>query len=230
MTRSPVLATSLLFLSLAACGDDASTGGPDGSMQVCTTPRAQRLLPLAVGATWTFRVTPLVGTPVDKTSTVEAFEDVGGAKAGLMAFRVKTQKTDGATVSWQEDRCTSITRHREQTFDLANVKQVDTIYQPDKIRVDETPAHVAMGAAWQVNYSEITTDAANVTTTVAKTESWDVVATAESVTVPAGTFTALHLHKVTSGMADKNFWYVAGVGKVKETGDQTEELVSYTLP
>jgi hypothetical protein len=118
---------------------------------------------------------------------------------------------------------------REQTF-RPHVKNVDTIYTPDKIRIDETPAHVAMGATWQISYTEVTTDSANVMTTIAKDETWTVEATAESVTVPAGTFTAMRLHKVTSGAADKMFWFAAGVGKIKETGDQTEELVSYTLP
>lgn len=230
MSFARLSACLILALSLAACGDDVASGVDAPGPVECTTPRAQRYLPLAVGATWTYRVTPLVGTPVDKSSTVEALEDVGGAKAGVTAFRVRTAKIDGATVSWQEDRCTSITRHREQTFDLANVKNVDTIYSPDKIRIDETPAHLAMGASWQVSYTEVTTDSANVTTTIAKDETWTVEATAESVTVPAGTFTALRLHKVTSGAADKMFWFAAGVGKIKETGDQTEELVSYTLP
>ena len=218
-----------LLTAAAACGDDVALT-PDAGPVVCTPPRAQRLLPFAVGASWTFRVTPLVGTPEDKTSTVEALEDVGGAKAGITAFRVRTAKLDGSTVSWQEDRCTSITRHREQTFDLANVRNVDTIYTPDKIRIDETPAHTTMGASWTVSYTEVTTDSANQVTTIAKDESWTVEATAESVTVPAGTFTALRLRKVTSGTADKQYWFVAGVGKVKETGDQTEELVTFTLP
>lgn len=230
MSLARLGASLALALSLAACGDDVASGVDAPGPVECTTPRAQRYLPLAVGASWTFRVTPAVGTPADKTSSVEALEDVGGAKAGITAFRVRTAKLDGATVSWQEDRCTSITRHREQTFDLAGVKNVDTIYTPDKIRIDETPAHLAMGASWHVAYTEVTTDSANVMTTIAKDETWTVEATAESVTVPAGTFTAVRLHKVTSGAADKMFWFVAGVGKVKETGDQTEELVAYTLP
>lgn len=224
------LATCAL-LTAAACGDDvALTPDADGGPIECTTPRAQRLLPLAIGASWTYRVTPATGTPEDKLNTVEALEDVGGAKTGITAFRVRTEKLDGSTVSWQEDRCTSVTRHREQTFDLANVRKVDTIYTPDKIRVDETPAHTAMGASWVVSYTEVTTDSANQVTTIAKDESWSVDAVAESVTVPAGTFTAIKLHKVTSGAADKLYWFVPGVGKVKETGDQTEELVSFTLP
>jgi hypothetical protein len=166
MSLARLGASLALALSLAACGDDVASGVDAPGPVECTTPRAQRYLPLAVGASWTFRVTPAVGTPVDKTS------DGGGARRtsaaprpGSPRIRVRTAKLDGATVSWQEDRCTSITRHREQTFDLAGVRNVDTIYTPDKIRIDETPAHTAMGASWQVSFTEVTTDAANVMTT-----------------------------------------------------------------
>ena len=41
----------------------------------------------------------------------------------------------------------------------------------------------------------------------------------ETVEVPAGTFEhAIHFQK-----AGKNYWYLRGVGKLKETGSQTEE-------
>ncbi|MEZ4400220.1 MAG: hypothetical protein R3B06_09385 [Kofleriaceae bacterium] len=220
-----------LAAAVAGCGDDVATidGGTDAPA-ACLTPASERLLPLAVGTSWTFRVTPAVGPAVDKASTVEALEDVGGAKAGLTAFRIRTAKTDGTTVSWQEDRCTSITRHREQTFDLQGMKNNDAIYTPDKLRVDETPAHLVLGASWMIAYTEVITDSAGVVTTVSKDETWTTEATAESVTVPAGTFTAVRMHKITSGAADKMYWFVPGVGKVKETGDQTEELLSFTMP
>jgi hypothetical protein len=44
--------------------------------------------------------------------------------------------------------------------------------------------------------------------------------------VPAGTFDAIVLRKV--GGSEKRYWYVRGVGKVKETGGQVEELVSWS--
>ena len=50
------------------------------------------------------------------------------------------------------------------------------------------------------------------------------------VTVPAGTFTAVYIQKVSAtGGSAKTYWYVPGVGKVKELGGQLEELVSYSL-
>ena len=202
----------------------------DDTTAPCTVAKAVRYLPLAVGATWTFRVTPAIGPVETKSSTVEALEDVGDRKAGITAFRVRTGKIDGNTVSWQEDRCTSITRHREQSLSLSDTLITDQFYTPDTIRVDETAAHVAMGATWMVRYDEVEVDSTGAMTTRAKDETWSVLATAESVTVPAGTFTALKLNKTTSGAADKTYWFVKGVGKVKETGDQTEELMSYQLP
>ena len=62
------------------------------------------------------------------------------------------------------------------------------------------------------------------TATKSKDETWKVEAVDESVTVPAGTFSALRVRKTTSGAADKTFWFAKGVGKLKETGEQTEEL------
>ena len=229
MSRIPAIA--LLGLALcAACGDDvqSSDGGVDAAP--CATARSERYLPLEVGATWTYRVTPTSGIPENKDNTVEALEDVGGQKAGVTAFRVRTEKIDGRTVSWQEDRCTSITRHREQSLDLAGTLITDQFSVPDKLRVDESPARLTLGAVYTSSYTEIEIDATGAMTTRAKDESWTVQALDESVTVPAGTFTALKLRKTTSGAADKTFWFAKGVGKVKEQGDQLEELLSYTLP
>jgi hypothetical protein len=47
--------------------------------------------------------------------------------------------------------------------------------------------------------------------------------------VPAGTFDAVLLRKVSNASSEKNYWYARGVGKVKETGAQTEELTEYQV-
>ena len=225
---------------LAACGGgdgdngvtaDANPLDPDAGAG-CATPAAQRLLPLAVGATWTFTVTDGAATET-KTSTVQAYEDVGATKAGIMAFRVRTEKIDGSTVSWQEDQCDKIVRHREQSFDLGNVMVSEQIYNPQKLRVDETPDHVTLGATWIDTYTEVEEDqiTGDIITTD-KSESWTVDAASESITVPAGTFDAIKLHRVGTdvGASDKYYWFAPGVGKIKETGTQTEELSAYDLP
>jgi hypothetical protein len=93
-----VCLSSLAALLLAACSSDGGGGGGGGG-------GAGRLLPLEVGNSWTYKVTDTVnGTSGNKTNTVEAYEDVGGSKAGTMAFRITTAKASGKeTVSWQED-------------------------------------------------------------------------------------------------------------------------------
>jgi len=51
----------------------------------------------------------------------------------------------------------------------------------------------------------------------------------QTVTVPAGTFDNAIVLARTSDGSEKFYWFVAGVGKVKEEGGQTEELVSYQV-
>jgi hypothetical protein len=154
---------------------------------------------------------------------------VGGMK-DVEAFRIRTEKANGSTVSWQEDRCTSIVRHREQSFDSANAMESDQFYMPSKLRIDETAEHLSVGARWTVAYEEVEIDPVAGETRVSKDETWSVEAIGESVTVPAGTFTTVRLRKITSGEADKQFWFAAGVGKIKEEGEQREELRAYSLP
>lgn len=226
-----VLAASLLSVG---CGDDVQLDPDAGTTEECATALSERYLPLAVGASWTYDITDLTapGSPVvAKANTVETFEGISDdRKAGVVAFRIRTEKANGATVSWQEDRCTGVVRHREQSYDGAAIMESDQFYMPSKPRVDESPEHLVLGARWVSSYMEVEVDPVAGETTVSKEETWTVEAVNESITVPAGTFTTIQLRKVTSGDADKRFWYAKGVGKIKEEGEQREELRAFTLP
>ena len=216
---------------LAACGDDAPNE-IDGGMTECTAPASERYLPLVIGATWTYDTSDMGMPVVVKTSTVEALEDVGERKAGFIAYRVRTGKSGGVgdVVSWQEDRCTSIVRHREQQYDVNDVLETDQFYVPGKLRVDETEGRVVFGARYTQSYTEVEVDNIPGDTTTTKDEVWMVEAVDEMVTVAAGTFATLRVRKTTSGDADKTYWFAKGVGKVQEMGEQTETLTSYTIP
>ena len=227
------VSTKLLLLavasaSLVACDDDPAA--PDGGVVPCEVAAAQRYLPLAVGASWTYDTSDQGAPVVRKSTTVEELEDVGDRKKGVTAFRIRTDKVAGHVVSWQQDLCTSIVRHRERSFDAAGVLLTDQFYVPGKLRVDESAAHLAMGSTFSTEYTEVEVDPVKGTTTVSKQETWTVEATSEMVTVPAGTFPCLKLRKITSGQADKRFWFSLGVGKIKEEGEQLELLTAYTLP
>lgn len=215
--------------ALAACGDDVQEG-VDGGVEECTTAAAERYMPLAVGASWTYDTSDM-GNPVQsKVTTIEAFEDIGDRKAGVIGFRQRTEKLSGYALSWHADDCTAVNRHREQNFDTAGTLQTDQFYVPAKLRIDETAAHTTLGATWTTAYTEVEVDMVGGTNTRSKDESWTVEAVDEEVTVPYGTFTALKVRKTTSGDADKVYWFVKGVGKVKEEGEQVENLTAYTLP
>lgn len=224
----------LVALALAACGDDAPTDGDAGLVE-CDTPVADRYLPLVIGATWTYDTldsSMMMPVNVVKTSTVEALEDVGERKTGFTAYRIRTGKagTSGDVVSWQEDRCTSIVRHREQQYDLSDALLTDQFYVPGKLRVDESVDRLVVGARYTTSYTEVEVDSVPGDTTTTKDEVWVVEAVDEMVTVAAGTFSTLRVHKTTSGAADKIYWFAKGVGKVQEMGEQMETLTSYTIP
>ncbi len=215
---------------MVGCGGSDTSSTVDAPIGSDGRPVAGRMLPMAVGDSWTYAVTPTGMPTVQKTSTVQAFEDVGGTKAGVMAFRVRTEKVDGATVSWQADTGTAVVRHREQVFDLAGTMTSEQYYAPSKLRVDDV--HLTTGATWVDAYTEESRNVASgVVTPIAKSETWTVEAGAEVVTVPAGTFVCVRLRRTgAAGAADKRYWFSPGVGKVKEVGvGSTEELMSYTL-
>jgi hypothetical protein len=144
-----------------------------------------------------------------------------------MAFHVLTEKIDGTTESWQADAGDRVVRYRERSFDSVGTLMDDEVYTPYKLRLDESAEHTQAGASWSETYLEAINGAAG----VSRTETWTVEATDESVTVPAGTFSCLRVRRVGAafGQADKTFYFARGVGKVKEMGDQLEELSSYQL-
>ena len=85
-------------------------------------------------------------------------------------------------------------RYAQTDLDL-NGATVDTQSEnPYRLKIDETAGHLAANATYSETFDETTTDV-NGTKTNAKSENWQVVATSESVTVPAGTYTALHLRR-----------------------------------
>ena len=218
-------ASLLALVLLVACGGD------DAPPAECLDTGGY--LPLETGRSWSYRVTDAAGVVEDKTQSVGALEDVGGTKAGVMAHRLTTTKPGGMVVSWQEDTGTGIRRHKE--LDQAGSSQTTELYNPYRIRVDETEAHLVVGATWTEAYDEVITDAGGVITTTAKTEQWQVLDDDEQVTVPAGTFCALRVQRIsiTAGGAgsDKTYWFARTVGKLKEIGEnQTEELTAYTVP
>ena len=222
----------LMLMLVAACGsEDPSADGGDGDADA--TPVGDRYLPLVVGAKWTYRVTDTkTGDVEDKANTVEALEAAPG-HADLMAFRVRTEKLDGATLSWQVVEDGRVERLREENYDLHGFKLREETYSPSKLRLDETGPRLVAGATWTETFTEYGTDfPLNTPTTLQKRMTWTVEAVGEAIEAGGQSYSTVRLRKSgEEGQADKTYWFARGVGKVREEGKgQHEELLSASQP
>lgn len=187
------------------------------------------LMPWKEGNTWTYRVLA-AGVETMKTVTVGPQEPVGGdgPHRDTMAFKVITTKgVNDRTVSWRAVIGPAIVRYREQSFSATTGQlKLDEYWVPYKLYIDGSQERMAAGAAWVEEYEETKIAVGVPPVTATRRDQWVVDSPNEEVTVPAGTFRAVVLQKA-GGTSVKTYWYVPGIGKVKETGGQTEELVSY---
>jgi hypothetical protein len=212
----------LCLLVAGGCGD--APGDVDPS--ACTLAAEDRMLPLAVGASWIYEVTYDGADVTDvETVTVEAREVMTDRKDGVDAFRVRTDRVSGYDLEWWEDACPGILRHARRSFDLDGALLDDEVYQPARPGVDETPSRLEAGAIWYSAFTTIDTDpSTGEVTTDTDTDRWEVLDTDDG---------EVHLGRADwddeTGTYEKEWWYAAGVGKVREIGDgRTEELTEHT--
>jgi hypothetical protein len=195
------------------------------------------LLPFKVGYSWTYQVTQN-GVTTLKTTTIGELEKVGGTgpNKDLMAYHVTTAKGADAkdkTESWQApdpDNAERILRYREQSYGaMSGLLQLEEHWDPAKLHIDGSPDRTVAEATWLESYSETKLEVGIAPTTHDVRDRWTVLADDEAVEVPAGKFeNVIHLQKAGGG-STKEYWYARGVGKVKETGSQTEELTEYSV-
>jgi hypothetical protein len=229
----------MTFAALAACGgggaDDDDDAAPDGGNPVeCDVADAPdlsaRYYPWKVGTVWTNLLTnPTTGATEVNDTVVEAWEAVPYGHPGVCAFRVSGEKLFGNTISWNGYDGDIGVRYAQEDYDMAGAQQSEQHQNPYRLKMDETPAHMTDAATYTEHFDETTTDVGG-TMTRAKSEVWTVISMAESVTVPAGTWDAVHLQRVNPDNGkQKDFWFVEGIGKVKEVGgEQNQDLMSYT--
>jgi hypothetical protein len=219
----------------ASGGGRADGGGADGggASDPGSLDFSKAIYPLTTGSSWTYRVTEADGTTNEKTVTAEAEETVGGDGPHAADKAVKLVSDRGAelTVSWVHSDGERVVRYREQVLDSAtSAVESEEAYDPERVIADVTSEHRSAGASWLEIFSTTSTNLKKGTPaeTAEVRETWQVVSAAEEVTVPAGTFTAIVLQK-SGTTKQKQYWFVPGVGKVKETGGQTEELSKYSI-
>jgi hypothetical protein len=219
-----------------SAGDAAGAGGAAGSS---ASQCDGRFLPMAVGNSWTYRVTNPVDGVSMKITEVDKMSKVGGAgpNAGKTAFHVVTSKQSGAMMdmseSWQDVLADgSVVRYRELSFSTGTTQaNGEDSWDPYKMHFDQSPEHVASGASWDERYTETKIDKNMVTTSATRTDSWTV----DAVDVPCGPvkgemLSCIKLSKTAGGGGgSKTYLFAPCVGKVREEGTQTEELTDYSV-
>jgi len=229
----------VVCLGVVACGttDPGVTGsaGTSGAAGGGGMGDLSQLLPLKTGNSWTYLVTDELGVPTPKTQTVMEAGPVGGVgpNAAVTAFRFVTKKgIDGMdeTVSWQARVGTRVVRYREQSYmrTAPHALELEEYWDPSKLRVDETPAHMVAGATWLETDQETKLPVGGTPSTTPVEERWTVTAERQPVTVQGRSYEVMIVTKMGSSM--KTYWWARGIGKVKEIGaNQTEELLSYQV-
>lgn len=222
--RASLLAVSLLAV---ACGSE------DPKPKDSTGEDRLPLLPFAAGNRWVYRVTE--GAEVQqKVNLVGAAEPVGGV--GMfkdeVAFKCTTTKEGGAdeTISWQRPEGDRVVRYREQSFHAGSGElELEETWSPAKLRIDGSPERTTADASWFEEFEETKLEPGEQPDVSTKRDRWTVKAVGQTLTVPAGTFDDVLVVEKVGVDALKTYYYKRGVGKLKETGGQTEELVSYEL-
>ena len=220
-----VLSISLALF--AACDETAPADDAGGSGS------GAPFLPWKEGNTWTYRVTNN-GEVSTKVVTIGAEEAIGGSGpyAAETAFKVVTKKGElDQTISWQALQGDAVVRYREQSFHATTGElELEEHWDPYKLHFDGSNEHTKATASWLEIYQEtkIGVGEDDEVVTDEERDRWVVDSPEEEVTVPAGTFRAVVVQKAGGGDL-KTYWYVRGVGKVRESGGQLEELVEYKV-
>jgi hypothetical protein len=228
-------AAIVLVCAAPACVDDAKTdpnAGADAGADKgdATGP----LLPWKVGNKWEYKVTDPDDGVSDKVTTIGDLMKVGGSGPHKddMAYEVTTLKSDGTdkTVSYQIDMDDKVVRYRELSYEKSGDDvELEEHWDPYKLHIDGTPDHTKPEATWLESYTETKLPAMGSSSSAEQRDRWTLDQTDATVTVPAGTFKHALVFTKAGGGDLKTYWYVRGVGKIKETGGQTEELVSYEV-
>lgn len=192
------------LLSVTACG----------SAEPWVPVEGETLFPLAVGNAWTFRVRG--GDELEtKVQTITGTTANGG-------YVMRTSNGTTETISVQRVEGTALVRESEvSSEDGVVVERVR--FSPPAVRVDLMIS--TLGATYDATFAEEHLDeAGNVTHTTPKVQHFVIEAVDELIEVPAGEMRAVRVRRDTEGSSSKTYWYVRGVGKIREVGGQVEEL------
>ena len=206
-------------------GDDVD-GGPDAGPTVQCGFAADDFLPYAAGNTWTYLLTDLdTGARATKEQRIDPeFEhpDYG------LVFTQVTGKIDGSTLSLARREGDRVLRFQQEDRDATGALERTTIYEPPQVRIDESPERTELGAEWDETYTEIELDPDGVELSRIETVDHNkVIGVDDPCTSPLGEFRCMRIERkrLAGGVAEKEFQFARGIGKIREIGsNQLEEL------
>lgn len=222
-----ILAAGAL-LALAGCGGDDGGGSGDGGGDsgMCGF-ESDDYLPYQAGFTWTYTITDLVsGAKETKEQRLEP--EMEHPEFGTVLTQV-SGKLGGSTVSLVRKDGYRVLRFQQEDRDASDQLEKTTTYEPPAIRIDESPERTEVGAEWDEVYDETVEDPVNGTTVIPTTDHWKVLGVDEPCESPLGTFSCIRLQRTRTrgGIAEKEFQFARGIGKVVEIGpNQLEELAA----
>lgn len=224
----------VLFM-VAACGGGSSSDGDAGSRGAeCEQggmASSNDYLPFEVGNIWRYQVTEVVGQPPEtkRQELTEIKTPEGETEPVIVQI---TTKPNGTTESWFRRQGEVLIRIRQLDYDATGALERSTVYDPYKLRMDESAERTAEGAMWIETYTSIDYDPQGVETSrVEVMDQWTVTGVDVPCDTPWGQLSCLRLHeeRLAGGIAVKDFYFARGYGKVREEGSQVEELIGCIL-
>jgi hypothetical protein len=226
------LVIGIAVVTSAACGGGEGPGDGEPAVGLCeggTMSSSNALLPFNVGDVWRYRVID----PADPLSETIKRQELTGEMTppgeDLPVIVQLTVKSTGTTESWLRREGDALIRIRQQDFDTTGALEQTTAYVPSKLRLDESPERTAMGATFQETYQRTVTDPAGVElSNLTIVDEWTVLGVDVPCESRLGGLECLHVARRRVDppelLADKEFFFASGYGKIRETGGQIEEL------
>lgn len=214
------------LLVMAACSGGGDDDGGDGGDDICGF-GSDEYLPYLAGFSWTYQITDLVsGAKETKEQHLEP--EMEHPDFGTVLTQV-TGKLNGTTISLTRKEGDRVLRFQQEDHDATDALEKTTTYDPAEIRIDESPDRIVADAEWDETYTETIEDPVNGTTAIPTVDHWVVLGVDEPCDSPLGTFMCLRVRRTRTmgGIAEKEFHFARGVGKVREIGsNQLEELTA----